>query len=124
MSNDLKNFELDKLSFHTGFHVLFCTFQFGEKWKRMNVYINIFKTRIVNNQEQPFLTRDGFACPCPHPHPGDIWSFLETSLLVTSGGLPLAPVTKEARDAAKHPVVHRTAPNTENDFTHANCAEI
>ena len=39
-------------------------------------------------------------------------------------GLPLAPVRKEARDAAKDPVVHRTAPNTENDLTHANCAEI
>ena len=39
-------------------------------------------------------------------------------------GLPLAPVGKEARDAAKDPVVHRTAPNTENDLTHANCAEI
>ena len=40
------------------------------------------------------------------------------------GGLPLAPVGKEARDAAKDPVVHRTTPNTENDLAHANCAEI
>ena len=50
-------------------------FSVGEKRKRINVYINIFKTRIMNNQEQCFLTRDGFACPYPHPHPGDIWSF-------------------------------------------------
>lgn len=40
------------------------------------------------------------------------------------GGLPLAPVGKKARDAAKDPVVHRTTPNTENDLAHANCVEI
>ena len=62
------------------------TFCVGEKWKRINFYINIFKTCIMNHQEQHFLTRDGFACPYSHPHPGDIWSFLEISLVVPSGG--------------------------------------
>ena len=92
MSDGLKNFELYKLSFHTGFHVLFCTSECGEKWKRIKVHIKIFKT-LNNTLEQRFLITDGFACPYLHSHPRDIWQFLETFLVVTSvrGVLPLAP---------------------------------
>ena len=56
------------------------------------------------------------------PHPGDMWQYLETFLVVTTervGSGIGAPGIEwaEVGSAAKHPTVHMTAPTTRNEST-------
>ena len=58
------------------------------------------------------------------PALGNIWRCLEAFLAVTTVmRVLLASSWGEARDAAKHPTVHRTAPTTEIIWPKLNSAE-
>lgn len=65
--------------------------------------------------EQWFPLGDGF------PTPRDIWQSLETFLVITNGqeNGSYWLLEAEARDAAKYPAVHRTAPTVSQNVTSA-----
>ena len=60
----------------------------------------------------------GAALPFPQPHPQNSWQCLETFLVVTTWEGVWVSATGiwwvEAGGAAKHPIMHRTDPTTEN----------
>lgn len=57
------------------------------------------------------LVLNWWHCPCPWSY---IWLYLKISFIVATGQLLLKYKWGESRDAAKHPMVHRTAPTAKN----------